>query len=89
MVPDWKVACKITLRSLEFPELKGIVFMQTACQAVQHQRGRRYLFCIISLFMVQDFFPLREGPLLEREGEGIHYFHQKGLFELIWHFLLQ
>ncbi|XP_055392730.1 DIS3-like exonuclease 1 isoform X2 [Bubalus kerabau] len=40
MVPDWKVV-QDYLEILEFPELKGIVFMQTACQAVQHQRGRR------------------------------------------------
>ncbi|KAF4017031.1 hypothetical protein G4228_009220 [Cervus hanglu yarkandensis] len=40
MVPDWKVV-QDYLEILEFPELKGIVFMQTACQAVQRQRGRR------------------------------------------------
>nr|KAF6391770.1 DIS3 like exosome 3'-5' exoribonuclease [Pipistrellus kuhlii] len=40
MVPDWKVV-QDYLEILEFPELKGIIFMQTACQAVQHQRGRR------------------------------------------------
>lgn len=70
MVPDWKVV-QDYLEILEFPELKGIVFMQTACQAVQHQRGRRYLFCIIYLFMVQGFFlPFTKGPLLEREGRN-------------------
>uniref|UniRef100_A0A8C6Z7Z4 DIS3 like exosome 3'-5' exoribonuclease n=1 Tax=Nothoprocta perdicaria TaxID=30464 RepID=A0A8C6Z7Z4_NOTPE len=40
VVPDWKVA-QDYLEILEFPELKGIIFMQTACQAVQHQKGRR------------------------------------------------
>ncbi|XP_053128175.1 DIS3-like exonuclease 1 isoform X2 [Hemicordylus capensis] len=40
VVPDWKVV-QDYLEILEFPELKGIVFMQTACQATQHQRGRR------------------------------------------------
>nr|XP_056721762.1 DIS3-like exonuclease 1 [Euleptes europaea] len=40
VVPDWKVL-QDYLEILEFPELKGIVFMQTACQAMQHQRGRR------------------------------------------------
>ncbi|XP_027997686.2 DIS3-like exonuclease 1 isoform X2 [Eptesicus fuscus] len=40
MIPDWKVV-QDYLEILEFPELKGIIFMQTACQAVQHQRGRR------------------------------------------------
>ncbi|KAF7239538.1 DIS3-like exonuclease 1, partial [Varanus komodoensis] len=39
VVPDWKVV-QDYLEILEFPELKGIVFMQTACQALQHQRGR-------------------------------------------------
>nr|XP_008170669.1 DIS3-like exonuclease 1 isoform X1 [Chrysemys picta bellii] len=40
VVPDWKIV-QDYLEILEFPELKGIIFMQTACQAVQHQRGRR------------------------------------------------
>ncbi|XP_004711991.1 DIS3-like exonuclease 1 isoform X1 [Echinops telfairi] len=40
MIPDWKVV-QDYLEVLEFPELKGIILMQTACQAVQHQRGRR------------------------------------------------
>ncbi|XP_021092693.1 DIS3-like exonuclease 1 isoform X3 [Heterocephalus glaber] len=40
VIPDWKVV-QDYLEIFEFPELKGIIFMQTACQAVQHQRGRR------------------------------------------------
>ncbi|XP_059228306.1 DIS3-like exonuclease 1 isoform X3 [Mustela nigripes] len=40
MIPDWKVV-QDYLEILEFPELKGIIFMQTACQTLQHQRGRR------------------------------------------------
>ncbi|XP_063170414.1 DIS3-like exonuclease 1 [Candoia aspera] len=40
VVPDWKVLHDY-LEILEFPELKGLVFMQTACQALQQQRGRR------------------------------------------------
>lgn len=40
VVPDWKVV-QDYLEILEFPELKGILFMQTACQTLQHQRGRR------------------------------------------------
>uniref|UniRef100_A0A250Y6Q7 DIS3-like exonuclease 1 n=1 Tax=Castor canadensis TaxID=51338 RepID=A0A250Y6Q7_CASCN len=40
VIPDWKVV-QDYLEVLEFLELKGIIFMQTACQAVQHQRGRR------------------------------------------------
>jgi len=42
VVPDCKVV-QDYLEILEFLELKGIIFMQTACQAVQHQKGRRYL----------------------------------------------
>ncbi|XP_048418764.1 DIS3-like exonuclease 1 isoform X3 [Stegostoma tigrinum] len=41
VIPDWKVV-QDYLEILEFPELRGIVFMQTACQAVQHQKGRRH-----------------------------------------------
>ncbi|NWS39075.1 DI3L1 exonuclease, partial [Probosciger aterrimus] len=40
VVPDCKVV-QDYLEILEFPELKGIIFMQTACQALQHQKGRR------------------------------------------------
>ncbi|KFO90940.1 DIS3-like exonuclease 1, partial [Buceros rhinoceros silvestris] len=40
VVPDCKIV-QDYLEILEFPELKGIIFMQTACQAVQHQKGRR------------------------------------------------
>ncbi|XP_005393761.2 PREDICTED: DIS3-like exonuclease 1 [Chinchilla lanigera] len=40
VIPDWKVV-QDYLEILEFPEMKGIIFMQTACQSVQHQRGRR------------------------------------------------
>ena len=29
---------------LEFRELRGVVFTQTACSAVQHSKGRRYKF---------------------------------------------
>ncbi|XP_030044699.1 DIS3-like exonuclease 1 [Microcaecilia unicolor] len=40
LVPDWRVV-QDYLEILEFPEMRGVIFMQTACQAVQHQRGRR------------------------------------------------
>ncbi|XP_070618176.1 DIS3-like exonuclease 1 isoform X2 [Erythrolamprus reginae] len=43
VVPDWKVL-QDYLEILEFPELKGLVFMQTACQAMQQQRGRRSIY---------------------------------------------
>ncbi|XP_009902181.2 DIS3-like exonuclease 1 [Dryobates pubescens] len=41
VVPDCKIV-QDYLEILEFPELKGIIFMQTVCQAVQHQKGRRH-----------------------------------------------
>ncbi|XP_029354236.1 DIS3-like exonuclease 1 [Echeneis naucrates] len=40
MVPDAGVVVDY-LEILEFRELQGIVFTQTACQAVQHSKGRR------------------------------------------------
>lgn len=66
MIPDWKVV-QDYLEILEFPELKGIIFMQTACQAVQHQRGRRYLL-FIYLFIERIFFPLQKRSLGGRGG---------------------
>lgn len=41
VVPDVGVVVDY-LEILEFTELQGIVFTQTACQAVQHSKGRRY-----------------------------------------------
>ena len=35
MIPDWKVV-QDYFEILEFPELKGIIFMQTAYQTVHH-----------------------------------------------------
>ncbi|KAG7468253.1 hypothetical protein MATL_G00140980 [Megalops atlanticus] len=40
VVPDAGVV-RDFLEVLEFRELRGVVFTQTACQAVQHSRGRR------------------------------------------------
>uniref|UniRef100_UPI003AACCDD1 DIS3-like exonuclease 1 isoform X2 n=1 Tax=Centroberyx gerrardi TaxID=166262 RepID=UPI003AACCDD1 len=40
VVPDVGVAADY-LEILEFRELQGVVFTQTACQAVQHSKGRR------------------------------------------------
>ncbi|XP_048886192.1 DIS3-like exonuclease 1 [Brienomyrus brachyistius] len=40
VVPDVGVV-RDFLEVLEFRELRGIVFTQTACQAIQHSRGRR------------------------------------------------
>ncbi|CAB1338894.1 unnamed protein product [Coregonus sp. 'balchen'] len=39
VVPDAGVA-RDFMEILEFREIQGIVFTQTACQAVQHSRGR-------------------------------------------------
>lgn len=80
MIPDWKVV-QDYLEILEFPELKGIIFMQTACQAVQHQRGRRYLFCIIYLWHRLPP-PFKKGPSLHRKERNL-LFCQKLFFELV------
>ena len=40
VVPDVGVVVDF-LEILEFRELQGVVFTQTACQAVQHSKGRR------------------------------------------------
>lgn len=80
MIPDWKVV-QDYLEILEFPELKGIIFMQTACQAVQHQRGRRYLSCIIYLWQRLSPFPLEKFPC--RGRGGIYYFVRKYFLNLI------
>ncbi|RXM95481.1 DIS3-like exonuclease 1 [Acipenser ruthenus] len=41
IVPDWKVLQDF-LEILEFPSLRGVIFTQTACQSVQHHKGRKY-----------------------------------------------
>ncbi|KAM8972773.1 DIS3-like exonuclease 1 [Pelodytes ibericus] len=48
LVPDCQVLNDYQ-EVLEFPELHGIIFMQTACQAVQHHRGRRQYKKLLSL----------------------------------------
>ncbi|KAM5292142.1 DIS3-like exonuclease 1 isoform 2-T2 [Ctenodactylus gundi] len=79
VVPDWKVV-QDYLEVLEFPELKGIIFMQTACQAVQHQRGRRQYNKLRSLlkdarhdcilfaneFQQHCYIPRERGETLEK-----------------------
>lgn len=42
VVPDAAVVLDF-LEVLELRELQGIVFTQTACQAAQHGKGRRYV----------------------------------------------
>lgn len=41
VVPDAGVVVDY-LEILELRELQGVVFTQTACQALQHSKGRRY-----------------------------------------------
>ncbi|XP_034291345.1 DIS3-like exonuclease 1 [Pantherophis guttatus] len=79
VVPDWKVL-QDYLEILEFPELKGLVFMQTACQAMQQQRGRRHYNklrnlvrdarrdCIIFFneFQLLSYLPRERGESLEK-----------------------
>ncbi|KGL77635.1 DIS3-like exonuclease 1, partial [Tinamus guttatus] len=88
VVPDWKVA-QDYLEILEFPELKGIIFMQTACQAVQHQKGRRQYNKLRNL--VKDarhdcvVFPneFHQHSYVPREkGESMEKWQTKILFKL-------
>uniref|UniRef100_A0A4W3K1D2 DIS3-like exonuclease 1 n=1 Tax=Callorhinchus milii TaxID=7868 RepID=A0A4W3K1D2_CALMI len=79
VIPDWKVV-QDYLEILEFPELRGIVFMQTACQAVQHQKGRRQYKKLRNLlkdarhdcvmffneFQQYSYMPREQGEPLER-----------------------
>ncbi|XP_033023786.1 DIS3-like exonuclease 1 isoform X1 [Lacerta agilis] len=79
VVPDWKVV-QDYLEILEFLELRGIVFMQTACQAMQHQRGRRQYNklrnlvrdarhdCIMFFneFQLLSYLPRERGESLEK-----------------------
>ncbi|XP_072134062.1 DIS3-like exonuclease 1 isoform X1 [Mobula birostris] len=79
VIPDWKVV-QDYLEILEFPELRGIIFMQTACQAVQHQKGRRQYNklrnllkdarheCIMFFneFQLYSYVPREQGESLEK-----------------------
>ncbi|XP_067827366.1 DIS3-like exonuclease 1 isoform X1 [Heptranchias perlo] len=79
VIPDWKVV-QDYLEILEFPELRGIVFMQTACQAVQHQKGRRQYNKLRNLlkdarhecvmffneFQLYSYVPREQGEPLEK-----------------------
>ncbi|XP_026565085.1 DIS3-like exonuclease 1 [Pseudonaja textilis] len=79
VVPDWKVL-QDYLEILEFPELKGLVFMQTACQAMQQQKGRRQHNklrnlvrdarhdCIVFFneFQLLSYLPRERGESLEK-----------------------
>lgn len=79
VIPDWKVV-QDYLEILEFPELRGIVFMQTACQAVQHQKGRRQYNKLRNLlrdarhecvmffneFQLYSYVPREQGESLEK-----------------------
>ncbi|XP_060708913.1 DIS3-like exonuclease 1 isoform X1 [Hemiscyllium ocellatum] len=79
LMPDWKVV-QDYLEILEFPELRGIVFMQTACQAIQHQKGRRHYNklrnllkdarheCVLFFneFQLYSYVPREHGESLEK-----------------------
>ena len=55
VVPDVGVVVDY-LEILEFRELQGIVFTQTACQAVQHSKGRRYAHS--NMLFITEFYSL-------------------------------
>lgn len=60
VVPDVGVVVDY-LEILEFRELQGIIFTQTACQAVQHSKGRRYVNRCTNLSFQSRFAPFSTG----------------------------
>ncbi|KAJ6662919.1 hypothetical protein lerEdw1_011123 [Lerista edwardsae] len=93
VVPDWKVVQDF-LEILEFPELKGIVFMQTACQALQHQRGRRQYNKLWNLLRdarrdcIKFFNEFQELSYLPRErGESVEKWQTRSIYNAsVWYY---
>lgn len=93
VVPDCQVLQDYQ-EVLEFTELRGIVFMQTACQAVQHQRGRRQYKKLRS--MLRDarhdcvFFPneFQHYAYLPREmGESVENWQTRCIYNsCVWYY---
>ncbi|XP_066557335.1 DIS3-like exonuclease 1 [Amia ocellicauda] len=81
VVPDVGVV-RDFLEVLEFAELRGIVFMQTACQSVQHHRGRRQYNRLRSL--LRD--PRHNCILFSNEFQTYSYCpREKGESQEKWH----
>ncbi|KAG8574971.1 hypothetical protein GDO81_009404, partial [Engystomops pustulosus] len=93
VVPDCQVLQDYQ-EVLEFTELRGIIFMQTACQAVQHQRGRRQYKKLRS--MIRDarhdcvFFPneFQHYAYLPREmGESVEDWQTRCIYNsCVWYY---
>ncbi|XP_039629459.1 DIS3-like exonuclease 1 [Polypterus senegalus] len=93
LVPDWKVVQDFQ-EILEFVDLKGVIFMQTACQAVQHQKGRRQYRRLQSLlkdahhdcvlfsneFQRESYFPREKGESFEKWQTRCIY------YATVWYF---
>ncbi|XP_019581156.2 DIS3-like exonuclease 1 isoform X1 [Rhinolophus sinicus] len=93
MIPDWKVV-QDYFEILEFPELKGIIFMQTACQAVQHQRGRRQYNKLRNLLKDarHDCVPfanefLQDCYLPREQGESMEKWQTRSIYNAaVWYY---
>uniref|UniRef100_W5N8X4 DIS3-like exonuclease 1 n=1 Tax=Lepisosteus oculatus TaxID=7918 RepID=W5N8X4_LEPOC len=93
VVPDVGVVQDF-LEVLEFAELRGIVFMQTACQSVQQHRGRRLYNRLRSL--VKD--PRHDCVLFSNEfqlysycprerGEALEKWHTRSVYHAaVWYY---
>ncbi|XP_066449014.1 DIS3-like exonuclease 1 [Eleutherodactylus coqui] len=93
VVPDCQVLQDYQ-EVLEFTELRGIIIMQTACQAVQHQRGRRQYLKLRN--MLRDarhdcvFFPneFQHYAYLPREmGESVEDWQTRCIYNsCVWYY---
>ncbi|XP_068131120.1 DIS3-like exonuclease 1 [Hyperolius riggenbachi] len=93
VVPDCRVVQDYQ-EVLEFSQIRGIIFMQTACQAVQHQRGRRQYKKLRSLLRDARhdciFFPneFQHCAYLPREmGEAIEDWQTRCIYNSsVWYY---
>lgn len=75
VVPDVGVVDDF-LEILEFRELQGIIFTQTACQAVQHSKGRRcppHFAVFISVLLCVKVSPEGLGETCGVDQGRAHY----------------
>ncbi|XP_053574505.1 DIS3-like exonuclease 1 [Bombina bombina] len=93
LVPDCQVLQDFQ-EVLEFPELRGIIFMQTACHAVQHQRGRRQYKKLRSLLRDPRhdciLFPnefQHEAYLPREQGEAVQNWQTRCIYNsCVWYY---
>ncbi|KAM3926404.1 DIS3-like exonuclease 1 [Leptodactylus fuscus] len=93
VVPDCQVLQDYQ-ELLEFTEIRGVIFMQTACQAVQHQRGRRQYKKLRSILRDARhdciFFPneFQHYAYLPREmGESVEDWQTRCIYNsCVWYY---